>query len=197
MVSAPVGKTQAMPVRNTYSSLKGPEKASWRKQQLSWNLEEWAKWRGRRYQRRSVSRECRYHAPDTWGPALLEGRGWHEQCQKEQPAGSCDGPPEPWTSSRGSERPLHGFNWGDMISLGVQRGWKSSYRGAILDTKEAEERLHGSAQARDNGMWRSTVAVGEVLGGREASKVESTRLPERASFFSTLSHRKDNSASSW
>ena len=197
MVSASVGKMQAVPGRNTYASLEGPEKASWRKQQLSWNLEEWTKWRGGRCQRRSVSRECRYHAPNTWGPALLEDRGWREQCQKEQPAGSRDGPHEPWTSSKGSERPLHGFSWGDMISLVVQRGWKSSYRGAILEAKEAEGRLHGSTQAGDNGVWRSTVAVGEVLGGREASKVESTRLHERASFFSTLSHRKDDSASSW
>lgn len=81
-----------------------------------------------------------------------------------------------------------------MISLVVQRGGKSCYRGVKLEAKEAEGRLHGSTQAGDNGVWRST--VGEVLGGREASKVESTRLHERASFFSTLSHRKDDSASS-
>ena len=63
----------------------------------------------------------------------------------------------------------------------------------MLDAKEAEGRLHGSAQARDNGMWRSTVAVGEVLGGREASLLtwklhQESGLSDREGFFLWIIH---------
>lgn len=59
------------------------------------------------------------------------------------------------------------------------------------------ERLHGRALARDDGVWRKTVAGSqELLHWRKVSEIESTRLVGTGSFLSsTLSHGKEGGAS--